>query len=282
MNHNAMRNIIFFLLLTFVFACKEQPKGNSTNTDSTASEHAGTGGGMMGLPGDHEFDAVVVGSGVRSRQTPDTKGAVLRAFTQGELIKVIETSTERSNIDGKETCDKYGFPWCKVRDHEGKESWIYGKFVFKFQQMRSQNGRVVGDQELSLLGQPHTLHLAADQAENGMPTGELNDCQRVYLPLLIENGKHVAKLFYLNPKTNTDPEMVKRSNGFPTVLLLFYTGGDTGFDELEEVHSLNKETAVQIEVNHYHPDGRTPASIVASVSKERVDVVEYTPGVTQM
>lgn len=274
-----MRNFLYIILaVTVVGGCTDpkQTEVPANDTTKVENEKAGTGSGVMALGGDSQFDAVVLGTGVRSRQKADVSGEVVRPFTQGELVKIVEVSKERTVISPKNACEEYGYPWVKVRDSKGAESWIFGKYLFKFTQMRSEKGRVNGGQELTIGGQPYMFQLAADMGQGiSDENGELSGCNLVYTPVLVKPGQTTGTLFFVNPKKIGDPRLAADSKVFDTNLLILTAESEGTKDQIESVEVHKSEPVITIHLTHEYQDGGEAAKIVARAASERVDVVSY-------
>ena len=73
-----------------------------------------------------EYDAfeygVITGEGVRVRQNPDTRSAVVTKLTYDVVQKLPNAEPVFQTIDGED------HPWVKVKTLDGKEGFVYGKY----------------------------------------------------------------------------------------------------------------------------------------------------------
>jgi hypothetical protein len=271
----------FLLLLSsalILASCQETkgPEGNGPGADSTTTK-AGTENGVLGTKTDADGpDAVIVGSGVRSRADNSTSAEIIRPFQQGELVKIVTKSEEPEQIGKVVTdCDRLGYHWYKVRDHAGQESWIYGKYIFRFQEMRTEKGRVQGGQTLNVNGQDYTFQVAVD-VSGGPNDGEgLTGCDNMYIPFLYQKGSPTALLFHLDTKKIVADDLTWKAKKFDTGLLLLLAASEGGNDDLESVQVRAKEPVLELDITHYYQDGSSTGHLLARVAKDRIDVVGY-------
>ncbi|HMO37786.1 MAG TPA: SH3 domain-containing protein [Saprospiraceae bacterium] len=71
---------------------------------------------------DAEVFGVITGEGVRLRATPDLQGQVLKTISY-DVVQILETNATTATVSGET------HPWVKVKLADGKEGYIYGKFV---------------------------------------------------------------------------------------------------------------------------------------------------------
>jgi hypothetical protein len=277
-HHNMKRYLLLLSSLLVLAACQEKPQApkNLGTTDST-SQKAGTENGVLAnAPTGDGPDAVIVGTGVRSRADNSTSAEIIRPFQQGELVKIITKSEEPEQIGRIVTdCDRLGFHWYKVRDHAGQESWIYGKYIFRFQEMRSEKGRVQGGQTLSVNGQDYTFQIAVDVAYGPSDDDGLTGCDNMFIPFLYQKGNPAALLFHLDTKKIVSDDLTWKAKKFDTGLLLLLAGSEGGSDDLESVEVRAKEPVLELEITHYYQDGSSTGHLLARVAKDRIDVVGY-------
>ena len=271
----------FLLLLSSLLvlaACQEKsgpPTGNGT--DSSATKKAGTENGVIGTANTGDGpDAVIVGTGVRSRSENSTSAEIIRPFQQGELVKIVTKSEEPEQVGRVVTdCDRLGYHWYQVRDHEGKESWIYGKYIFRFKEMRSEKGRVNGGQTLQVNGQDYIFQIAMDEAMGPGDEDGLTGCDNMYIPFLYQKGNQNALLFHLDTKKIVADDLTWKAKKFDTGLLLLLAASEGGNDDLESVQVRAKEPVLELELTHYYQDGSSAGHLLARVAKDRIDVVSY-------
>lgn len=87
---------------------------------------------------------IVVGTGVRVRESPSTKGTAVYKLSH-DIVEIISITPDTSLVDGE------AYPWVHIR-HKGKEGYIFGKYLqspLGFRAFFSKNA--TGAWELSLL-----------------------------------------------------------------------------------------------------------------------------------
>ena len=89
-----------------------------------------------------EYDAfthgVILGRGVRMRESPSLQSAVVKSLSF-DVVEIMETTHDFETIGGEE------YPWVQVKLPDGKEGYIWGKFLgspigFRAGFTRQQNG----------------------------------------------------------------------------------------------------------------------------------------------
>lgn len=76
------------------------------------------------FPGSYEAEVfgAITGEGVRMRETPDLNSRILKTISY-DIVQVLEYSDKTETISGET------HPWVKVKLTDGKEGFIYGKYV---------------------------------------------------------------------------------------------------------------------------------------------------------
>ena len=74
---------------------------------------------------DPQIFGAVLGSGVRLRKDPNTKGPVLQ-MVSNEVVEIIEVLN-----DQKETIQGETYPWVFIKLLDGTEGYVWGKFIGK-------------------------------------------------------------------------------------------------------------------------------------------------------
>lgn len=73
-----------------------------------------------------EYDAfthgVILGRGVRMRESPNLQSAVVKSLSF-DVVEILETTNDFETIGGEE------YPWVQVKLNDGKEGYIWGKFL---------------------------------------------------------------------------------------------------------------------------------------------------------
>ncbi len=64
----------------------------------------------------------IIGEGVRVRAAPDANAQILKTVSY-DVVQILETSEQQSTISGET------WPWRKVRLSDGKEGYVFGKFI---------------------------------------------------------------------------------------------------------------------------------------------------------
>lgn len=77
-----------------------------------------------------DCNAMVVGEGVRMRETPDTRAEVVEKLNTGVLLKIIRTGDKKVLMGNPERCNPDGHFWYEVMESGGKKGWIYGEFLY--------------------------------------------------------------------------------------------------------------------------------------------------------
>lgn len=275
-----MKHYLFLILTLFALGCANEqtnnPTGdNPTGKDTSKTEEAGTENGVLGMPKGPGADAIIVGSGVRSREQPNSSGTIIRSFAQGELVKVIDQNQERIMLGKGQGCEEFGYYWYKVQDSQGKESWIYGKYIFRFKQLRSDKGRVMGGQELTVNGKNYIFQVATDESIGPSDEEGLTGCDKFFIPFLYEPGAANAILFHIDTKKIVADDLTWKAKKFDTSLLLLLAESEGGMDQLEEVSVRPKEPVIEMTITHQYQDGSSEGNLLARVAKDRIDVVSY-------
>lgn len=272
-----MKRFLFILSSLLVLAACQEKTGEKGPGGQDTTQKAGTENGVLGTKTSADGpDAVVVGSGVRSRADNSTTAEIIRPFQQGELVKIVTQSEEPEQVGKVVTdCDRLGFHWYKVRDHEGKESWIYGKYIFRFQELRSEKGRVQGGQTMTVNGQDYIFQIAVDAAQGPNDEEGLTGCDNMYIPFLYQKDSPTALLFHLDTKKIVADDLNWKAKKFDTGLLLLLAASEGGKDDLESVQVRPKEPVLELDITHYYQDGSSQGHLLARVAKDRIDVVGY-------
>ena len=102
---------------------------------------------------------VIVGDGVRIRETPDLGGKVVGTLNSGELVSVDDETEQHFTISNGKMKAGAGYKWMKVRTESGLTGWAFGEYVAEFSGEKKFVADAVGAMETRWFMKPaHTFY----------------------------------------------------------------------------------------------------------------------------
>ena len=88
---------------------------------------------------DDKYDGFIVGDNVRLRASADVKSDMVAELSNGLLLKILgKTDKEYILLKGSYCDETYGSPWINVETIDGQKGWIFGKFVYKVENLKHE------------------------------------------------------------------------------------------------------------------------------------------------
>ena len=296
-----MKSFLYLLGFVLLFYSCSSTSGNENTSSETANNSTESTEPMDPSPVSEktgmqpepitlgEFNAVIVGSGVRSRDLPGTDGNVIRAFKFGELVKVIESTDERVALTSGTSCDEYGYYWHLVMDTDYKESWVFGKFVYYYGLPDNldcesayfdinRNGEAPKfSSEWNLNGTDYSFLSAMSLSYGPSDEDGLTGCDIIYLPFLHEAGNTSVKPFYFVDDIGEKSDLSWKNDEFDVNALMLIAGSEGGSDEINTLNSVTWEgkDGLEIEVEFFYQDGSSEGKLIIIEEDDRFIVVSY-------
>ncbi|OHD11127.1 MAG: hypothetical protein A2Y41_01665 [Spirochaetes bacterium GWB1_36_13] len=77
---------------------------------------------------------VIAGNKVRMRSEPSLSGKILKELFIGEVVFILNQSEKTERIDKNR---QFSYYWYEVKTAEGKRGWIFGQFVYRYQDKKN-------------------------------------------------------------------------------------------------------------------------------------------------
>jgi len=74
---------------------------------------------------------VITGNKVRMRSAPALSGKILKELFIGEVVFILNQSEKTEKIDKNR---QFSYYWYEVETVDGKKGWIFGQFVYRYQE----------------------------------------------------------------------------------------------------------------------------------------------------
>lgn len=258
--------IVLSIILFALLSCGNKKQENkSTPEDSLQTQDISTQETIT-----TPYNAVIIGKDVRSRELPDTKSKAIRNFAEGEMVTITDRTVEREVLTSGDDCDESGYQWFRVKDHNGVQSWVFGKFIYAFSESET-------DCTLSLNGASYRFIIAEGKSMG--PDGEegLNACEIRYIPLLYQQDKYNADLVYYTDGSLTgfDNKKTIRQSKNGILILSSYSGH--GSEEILEAGSGKWENkdAIHLKMGFYSQTEESFGSIYIMLKNSRFTVAGF-------
>lgn len=205
--------LLLFFVSSFVFMqCKEREKPVETVVQNQPIEEDKEDEPLeLTLS---NFDGFTIGNGVRMRSEADLKSEKVAELPHGMLLKIMDETGRKSVTKGEE-CDKYGYPWLKVKAADGQQGWIFGKFVNKIPKVAS--GRKISNFQGSTFkfkDEPYTFGFGKDYS---YPVGDdegLTLCEDRATLFLYKEGEEQIRPIFAKTTKGRDWQLTSHKNGY--------------------------------------------------------------------
>lgn len=172
------------------------------------------------------FSGVIVGNGVRARNSPNQSGEVVRPLNTGTKVRAIGASEKRDKITSGSNCDDFGFYWYNVEVGSSEPVWVFGKFVYSLDEMQP----AVYDQQVTFNEKAYSIVRAIENSYGPNDESGLTGCDtRMVLFLQSSDGK-------LTPiqlgKASSISRLKKASESVGSGLLILTYESDAHSEEL--------------------------------------------------
>lgn len=228
-----------------------------------------------------DWNAVVMGRGVRSRDQAGTDGRVIRAFEMGEFVKIIGQNDKREILTEGDQCDAYGYHWYEVEDKMGVRNWIYGKFLYKVADLQRNSDRTIEGMKVEDRDGQLTFGTATDLSYGPSDEDGLTGCDQMYVPFFYKEGdSHATLVRYDTKKFDNDGDLDWKSQKFDDGLLLLVAASEGGSDEVADLAPGKDGIFAKMYLMFYYQDGAAKADLEISRTSKGLEVTAYTRGET--
>ena len=210
-----MKNLLLLLACSLIFMqCKEREKSTDQPIQNQLTEEI-----IDDEPLELEltlsnFDGFTVGNGIRMRSEANLKSEKVAELPHGMLVRILD-KTGRKSITRGDACDEYGYPWLKVKTANGKEGWIFGKFLYKINK-KLVNKQVSDFQNTTFKfkDEPYIFGIGIDYS---YPVGDddgLTFCKDMAMPFLYKEGEEQIRPIFAKSTKGRDWQLTAHKNGY--------------------------------------------------------------------
>lgn len=220
-----------------------------------------------------KYNGFSVGDNVRLRAEADVKSEMIAELPNGLLLKIIKrTEKEFVLFKNNDSCDEYGHPWVEVETIDGQKGWIFGKFVYKIENLKHEKINEFQGRIFQFNGEDYRFGYGVDFSHPAMDDVGLSGCEDLGILFFYKEGEQQIRPIMVKPnKLSSWRKLKENSKGF----WHFVHGSDGYIEHLYEVKALKDK--INFRYHSSEQDGGTDAVVQVSFQNDEFSAqyIEY-------
>ncbi len=165
-----------------------------------------------------QYDGFIVGDNVRLRAKADAKSDLITELSNGLLLNVLSRTDKEFvliNNNDNDVCNEFGHPWVEVETIDGQIGWVFGKFVYKVENIEYDKINEFQGKTFEFDQEKYRFGYAIDFSHPAMDDDGLSGCDDLGMLFFYKEGeRQIRPIIVENSQQETTLSLEQNQKGF--------------------------------------------------------------------